>query len=141
MTQAAQAFEFDAQQDQTIGTLAGRMKALGLVYIVMGVCVGLMAVFALLTQFFAGLIVGAETAVVLFIGIWSFQAAKSFRQIVDTKGNDMMHLMNALESLRKLYNLQFWLLIAGLVIFVLAIVIVMAVGVGAFLSTEAASAT
>jgi hypothetical protein len=107
----------------------------------MGVCVGLMAVFALLTQFFAGLIVGAETAVVLFIGIWSFQAAKSFRQIVDTKGNDMMHLMNALESLRKLYNLQFWLLIAGLVIFVLAIVIVMAVGVGAFLSTEAASAT
>jgi len=141
MTQAAQAFEFDAQQDQTIGTLAGRMKALGLVYIVMGVCVGLMAVFALLTQFFAGLIVGAETAVVLFIGIWTFQAAKSFRQIVDTKGNDMMHLMNALESLRKLYNLQFWLLIAGLVIFVLAIVIVMAVGVGAFLSTEAASAT
>jgi hypothetical protein len=141
MTQAAQAFEFDAQQDQTIGTLAGRMKALGLVYIVMGVCVGLMAVFALLTQFFAGLIVGAETAVVLFIGIWTFQATKSFRQIVDTKGNDMMHLMNALESLRKLYNLQFWLLIAGLVIFVLAIVIVMAVGVGAFLSTEAASAT
>jgi len=136
MTQAAQAYEFDAQQDQIISMLASRMKALGIVTIAMGALVGVCTLFVLINAFLPGLFIGGETAVVLLIGIWTYQASKSFRMIVDTKGQDMMHLMSALESLRKLYNLQFWLLIAGIIIFVIAIILAVVVGAGAFMSMQ-----
>jgi hypothetical protein len=58
----------------------------------------------------------------LLIGIWTLNAGKSFRLVVDTKGHDIPHLMNALNSLRKLYTLMFWILIIGLVFIVIAIV-------------------
>jgi hypothetical protein len=48
------------------------------------------------------------------LGIWTRSAAASFQKIVDTKGNDIMHLMNALSSLYSMYSLIWTLLVLTL---------------------------
>jgi hypothetical protein len=57
----------------------------------------------------------------LLIGIWTINAAQSFKLVVETKGRDIPHLMAALTALRKLYTIMFWLLIAALALVLLAI--------------------
>ncbi len=52
----------------------------------------------------------------IIIGIWTGRAASSFQLIVNTQGNDITNLISALGELRKLYVLQYWLLILGLIL-------------------------
>lgn len=54
--------------------------------------------------------------------------------IVETAGNDMGHLNNALVSLRKLYNLQFWLLVVVIVLFIIGLII--GIGGGLLMMSE-----
>ncbi len=115
------AYEFSANQNETIRVLASRMKFVGIFYVAAGALFGF---FGLVALFFAPLVgIAYLIAIVpqLLIGIWTTNAGTSFRQIVDTKGHDIPALMNALVSLRKLYTLQFWLLILALIFIVLAI--------------------
>jgi len=97
------------------------MTFVGIFYVVASVLIGLAGLVAL---FFAPLI-GALYIILLtpqlLIGIWTINAANSFKLVVDTRGHDIPHLMNALTSLRKLYTLMFWFLIAALVLIVLAV--------------------
>lgn len=53
------------------------------------------------------------------IGYWTLNASKSFLLIVQTKGTDIELLMNAVADMRRLYTLQYWLLIIGLVFLLL----------------------
>jgi len=41
----------------------------------------------------------------LALGTWTSRSARSFKQIVTTQGQDVSHLMDALENLRKMYGL------------------------------------
>ena len=47
------------------------------------------------------------------IGIWTYRAAKHLRRIVRTQGNDIKHLMAAIDELSRLYILQFGLWLAA----------------------------
>jgi hypothetical protein len=55
----------------------------------------------------------------LLQGVWARSSAASFQKIVDTKGDDISHLMYAVGSLRTMYGLLYMLLalalLAGLV--------------------------
>lgn len=132
--QQAQMYEFGAAQNETIRVLASRMKFVGIFYMVAGGFLGLIGLAVLFFVPAFGIIYMLFAAAELLIGIWTNNAASSFRLIVDTKGSDIGHLMSALESLRKLYNLQFWLLISTLILMVLGIIVALAVGVGTFVS-------
>jgi hypothetical protein len=50
----------------------------------------------------------------LLLGTWTRSAASSFQRIVDTKGNDIAHLMRALSSLYSMYSLIWTLLVLTL---------------------------
>jgi hypothetical protein len=50
----------------------------------------------------------------LLIGVWTRRSASSFKKIVDTRGNDITHLMDALSALNKMYTLLYTLIIIGL---------------------------
>lgn len=145
MEQVAQAqpsgYEFSLSQNQTIQMLAKRMKVLGWVYIIYGALIGLIGVLTLVMMPLIGVLYILITAVILFTGIWTKSAATSFDMIVSTKGSDVNHLMDALESLRKLYNLQYWLLIGSLIAFAIGVVIAIVVGIDAFSAMEQAAAT
>jgi len=57
----------------------------------------------------------------LLLGVWTRSAAGSFKKIVDTKGSDISHLMEALSSLNKMYSLIYTLIIFGLLLFLAAV--------------------
>ncbi|MEK7748606.1 MAG: hypothetical protein AAB269_00960, partial [Bacteroidota bacterium] len=72
---------------------------------------------------------GPQVALMVVMGLWMMNASSSFRMIINTKGSDINHLMTAMEALRKLYNLQFWLTIAVLALFVVGFLIAISMGV------------
>ena len=56
------------------------------------------------------------------------QAAGAFREIVDSQGDDIQHLMSALSLLRSLYRLQVILLCIALTFLVLAFCLLASTG-------------
>jgi hypothetical protein len=119
---AGPGFEFTLMQDEVIRSLSKKMKFVGFFYIIASALVGLAGVGFMFVNAWIGLFYMILLTPELLIGIWTLNAGKSFRLIVDTKGQDVPHLMNALNALRKLYTMMFWILIIGLVFMVLAIV-------------------
>lgn len=128
-----QDYEFNELQNVTLRVLASRMKLVGIFYIAIG---GLIAAVGFLVLFFlpgAGIVYMLLAIPNLVIGIWTSTASSSFRLIVETKGYDIDHLMNALEALRKLYTLQFWMLIISIAFVLLVILVGIIVGLSNFL--------
>jgi hypothetical protein len=117
-------FEFTLMQDEVIRALSKKLNFVGYFYIVASGLVGLAGLGLMFVNAWLGLFYMVLLTPELLIGLWTLNAGKSFRQIVDTKGHDIPHLMSALGSLRKLYTLMYWILIIGLVLMVLAIVAV-----------------
>jgi hypothetical protein len=110
-------YEFKPQENQIIGELAAKMHFVGLFMLAVGVLVIVIGVYPLVH---AGPIVTGTLASV--VGLWTQRASVSLKSVVYTEGHDISHLIAALEDLRKLYSLQFWLLIMGLVLAAVTIV-------------------
>lgn len=120
-------YEFDNSQNELIQQLADKMRFVSYFLIATGVLVAIGGLFALFRGGIGNIISGV---VQIIIGVWTKKAASSFNRIVDTQGNDIENLMGALGELRKLYTLQYWLLIISLVF--LAIGLLLAIFSGAF---------
>jgi hypothetical protein len=116
------AFEFNGEQNKTINELADGMGSVALLMKLLGtaflVLFGLTLYHAIQTQGnyapAAGL--GAGTLLCLAIGFWTGGSAHSFRRIIETKNEDVWHLMNALESLRNMYGLLRGIVLLSLVL-------------------------
>src|SRR5919198_1628486 len=98
-------YEFNAEQNRTINELAGAMevvatlmKVLGLVFLIF---FGLLLYQAIQVRAGYGPVValGAATLLCLAIGFWTSGSAHSFRRVVETRNEDVWHLMNALRRL------------------------------------------
>ncbi|OGQ52718.1 MAG: hypothetical protein A2W66_00425 [Deltaproteobacteria bacterium RIFCSPLOWO2_02_56_12] len=128
-------YEFTDSQNQTVSQLAGRMKWVGVFFVALGLAFGLLGVAGLVaTEGAVDLIVKpmilVMVAVIFFLsGIWTVNAARLFTLIVQTTGSDILNLMNALGTLRKLYYMQFWLIIISLVALLIAFAIFLVLGV------------
>jgi hypothetical protein len=115
-------YEFTAQQNLTIDVLAKRMKFIGILNLIFGGFMALGGILILFKTPIQGFVAFAEVAFFVLMGLWNYRGAASFQLIVQTQGKDIAHLMNALEELRKIYNLQYWLMIVMLVLVALGIV-------------------
>ena len=124
------AYEFSAQENETMQVLASRMKFVGIFNIVIGVLYGVAGLVFLLVQPLALLLYLPVVAMLVLVGLWTNSASSSFKMIVQTEGQDIMHLMNALTQMRKLYNLQFWLLVVGLALVVIFFFVGLVAGMG-----------
>jgi hypothetical protein len=111
----AREYEFNQGENAVFSSLASGMKFVGIALMVLG---ALSILLALAGDFGAAV----SGVIYLLIGIWTRSAANSIRAIVDTEGSDIMHLMNAMGDLKKLYTLQKWALIIGMIGIVLLIV-------------------
>lgn len=118
----AEKYEFSDTQNAQIAPLASKMRIVGYFLIALGVLGGIGSLAMAGT---ADIGVFVDAAVQVVIGVFTIQAAKSFQLIVDTQGNDMNNLMDALGELRKLYTIQFWLFMISLVIIALSILAVL----------------
>jgi hypothetical protein len=120
-------YEFSAEQNRTINDLAGAMevvatlmKLIGLVFLIF---FGLLLLQAIQARGNYGPVVGLGSAMLicLSIGFWTSSSARSFRRIVESKNQDVWHLMNALGKLRNMYSLLRTIIIASLVLAVIGV--------------------
>jgi hypothetical protein len=107
---AEKQYEFKPQENKVIGELAAKMHFVGLFLLAVGL---LVIGIGVVVHHYGPIMTGTLFCVV---GLWTQRASVSFKGVVYTEGNDISHLIAALEDLRKLYSLQFWLLIIGLVV-------------------------
>ena len=115
-----QQYEFSSSQNELITQLAEKMRFVAYFTIGLGVLVAIPGLFTLLRGGISNIITGV---VQIIIGLWTNKAACSFKLIVNTQGNDIENLMGALGELRKLYTLQYWLLILSLIFAALGLVL------------------
>ena len=115
-------YEFTDQENVLVNDLAQKMKYVGIFGIILGVV-------EILSSFFGekgGIISGVIS---IIVGVWTINASKFFQKIVDTTGSDMSNLMSALTELKKLYGLQYWTQIFGIILAVLLIIFLI-LGIG-----------
>ena len=117
----AQQYEFSNSQNELIKQLADKMRLVGYFLFGVGLLIGINGVFTFFNGGVGNIIVGI---VEIIIGIWTYKASSSFQRIVDTQGSDIENLMGALAELRKLYTLQFWLLILALIFVALTVFLI-----------------
>ncbi len=116
--EAGPAYEFDARQNELVGTLATRMRWVAYFLLVAGALVGVAGMGSLAEGGILGII---QAGFMIIIGVWTKRAAAAFDGIVQTEGSDITNLMAALGELKKLYTMQFWVvaLAIGLLVVVL----------------------
>lgn len=122
-------YEFSSSQNELIGDLAKKMNFVATLLIVIGV----LGIIAGVINLFNTVPASEKTTIILnnfvqgffslLTGIWTRNAAMAFGKIVSTVGTDIENLMIALGELRKLYGLQYWLVIIALVFFIVLLVI------------------
>lgn len=121
-------YEFSSSQNELIGDLAKKMSFVATLSIAAGVLVLISGIIILISAFaepqsFAQAINSLiQGTFFLLIGIWTRNAGSAFKRIVTTSGADVENLMGALGELRKLYTLQYWLVILVLVFIVVALI-------------------
>jgi hypothetical protein len=117
MQQGAE-YEFAPAQNEIIRTVSSRMRWVGAFLIAIGVAAAVLGLLSLSEGGIAFVTI-IQAMIYVLIGIWTTSAARDFGLIVRTTGSDVTNLMNGFGALKKLYTLQFWLIIAGLLILVL----------------------
>lgn len=120
-----QQYEFSSSQNELIKQLSDKMRFVAYFLIAVGALTAVGGLLALARGGFGNIIAGVVN---IIIGVWTNKAASSFKMIVDTQGNDIENLMGALGELRKLYNLQYWLLIITLIFVVIGLVLAIVIG-------------
>jgi hypothetical protein len=103
-------FEFTEEHGRTIGALADAMRTVATPLQLLGMALAILAGLQAVTAAngaggyapVAGL--AAAAVLVLAFGFWTGAAAASFRKVVETRNEDVWHLMNALGKLRGMYG-------------------------------------
>lgn len=113
---AALNYEFTSAQNEVIATLASAMRFVGVCLIVFAALTLIIAIFALFRSPLEGTTKVIDCIINMIIGFLLLGSAHAFKRIVDTRGNDIHYLMEALIQLRTLYRIQ-------RIIYILAIVL------------------
>lgn len=121
-----QSYEFNNAQNQLIRELSEKMRFVSYFLIGLGILVAIAGILVITRGGLGNIIQGI---IQIIIGFWTNKAASAFKQIVNTQGNDIENLIDALGELRKLYTLQYWLYIVALVFVALGIVLAIAFGI------------
>ncbi|HXG10779.1 MAG TPA: hypothetical protein VNK04_13560 [Gemmataceae bacterium] len=121
-------YEFTSGQNAVIRPLVRDMVWVAVPLQLMGVLYGIASVLAVLQafrdpqHFWRAALIGLAMLFYLALGVWTGRAARAFKRIVATQGQDITHLMKALDNLRKLYALVS-LFVKVYVVFVVVVVV------------------
>lgn len=120
MTMPTMTFEFSTEQNALLSWLALRLRVVGIGLLVLAMLCGAVSAFAGLPfsapGLIAALLVGA-------CGYWSVRASQELQAVTATQGADIEHLMAALRRLGQLFNVQYWVVIAALLLLATTILV------------------
>ncbi|HVK16485.1 MAG TPA: hypothetical protein VM533_06020 [Fimbriiglobus sp.] len=126
-------FEFTDEHGRTIGGLSDAMSTSATLLQLLGVAFatlcGVQIVAILKTaaevrtvrDFIPVVGFGAGALFCLAFGFWTARASNSFRRIVQTRNEDIWHLMNALGKLHNMYAFTRFIILASLVLAVVGV--------------------
>lgn len=120
-------YEFTEEQNRTVGALADSMRTVATLMQLLGLAFAIFFVLQLMhtlknrENFFPAIGLGASMLLCLAFGFWTGGAAASFRKIVETKNEDVWHLLRALKSLHHMYSTVQAIIYSGLVLAVVGI--------------------
>jgi hypothetical protein len=114
-------YEFNDLENGIIGKAAGRARTWGIISIVIGALYTLSGIFFFLAP---TLLINLATGIVgIIVGVTFLGAGNSLRTVVDTQGNDMQHMMQAMEKLASAFMVQIVMAIVGFVLAAIAVLI------------------
>jgi hypothetical protein len=106
----ADPYEFTEAQGRVIARLGSKMRFVGAFAVGIGV----------IALVYAGMRRDPGLALLgllyLVTGGWTARAGSSFRSVALTQGSDITNLMAALNELRKLFTLQYWICLVAIVL-------------------------
>jgi hypothetical protein len=114
-------YEFDDAQNATFTRLASAMMFVAITMLLLSLVVGGAAVVLARSTLAGGAIIAPLAIAVAVMGAQTYAAARHFRRIVATRGNDMDNLVVAIEEMATAYGVQRWLWITVLVAVVVAL--------------------
>lgn len=116
-------YEFNAEQNALMGDLGAKMQFVGMFAVVIG---ALVLMGGVLTVNAAPRNPGAFIAGLLYIalGAWTRSAGSAFRDVVETRGADITHLMEALGDVRRIYTLFTWICIIAIALLAISLLLV-----------------
>ena len=123
-------YEFNDEQNRQISGLADAMRVSASLMQLMGLAFVVLCVMAVVSARQTGggygpaIGLGAGALLCLSIGFWTGSSATSFRRIVETKNEDIWHLMNALGKLQNMYSLLRMIILGSLVLAVVALALI-----------------
>ncbi len=123
-------YEFTPAQNEILKKAATWAGVLAWILMASG---GLMAIGGILSLDASAIGVLIAAAIYFMIGLNFRGAAVSMKAVVETAGNDIDHLMTALDKLGSAFKVMGILFLLGVILFVVAIL-----GVGAWMATVAA---
>jgi hypothetical protein len=113
-------YEFSTEHNTLFSNLASKLRTVGITFIVLGV---LQSFLALINSGTFGILTGVAGGVLFaVIGVLMVNAAGSFKLIVDTEGQDIDNLVQALRSLLSMYTIQFWALVTSILLVLLVVI-------------------
>jgi hypothetical protein len=128
-------YEFNDEQNGRISRLADSMRTVAGLLQILGLVFAIFFVMKLvyLLQIkdegirhlpaIAAIGMGSAMMLCLAMGLWTSWAAQEFRKVVETKGSDLWHLMNALRQLNHMYSLIQAIVYGSLVLAVVGLVL------------------
>lgn len=123
----SQQYEFSDEHNREISALADAMRVTSSLMLLVGLAFAVLAALTVTQVVNSGGNYGpalglcAAALLCLCVGFWTGGAATSFRKVVETKNEDIWHLMNALGSLRAMYGLLRTLIFGALVLTVIGL--------------------
>ncbi len=126
-------YEFNDTENAIIDRAASRAKLWGIISTVLGGLQCFMSCFAVASPMLATNLPTGIVAIV--VGITFMGVGNSLKQVVQTQGNDLMHMMQALDKMSSAFMVQIICAIVGFVLTAIAFVIVAFVLVAAAASS------
>ncbi len=126
-------YEFNDMENAIIDKTAGRAKLWGIISTVVGVCQVLLSCGSFANPTFASNLPAGIIAIV--VGVTFLGVGSSLKMVVQTQGNDLMHMMQALQKMGSAFMVQ---IVCAIIGFVLAVLIFM---LAAFVLVAAAASS
>lgn len=115
-------YEFNDMENSVIDKTAGRAKLWGIISITIGALECMASCGAVASP---GLATNLPTGIVaIVVGISFLGVGNSLKSVVQTQGNDMMHMMQALQKMGSAFMVQIVCAIVGFVLTLLAFMLV-----------------
>lgn len=117
-------YEFDESQNKTIETLGKTLRFVGVVSFAFALFFAAQLIYRVVQAEWSGMV--SLVMVMIFalsMASLTFNSGREFLAIVDTTGQDISHLMKALDNLRQMYSILSVIVIICIVLTLVALVI------------------